>query len=661
MKILMLTASLSSGGAETHVFELVSALSECGHEIVVASAGGDIAERLKKKNIRHLTLPLNSKRPSRILYSLIRLRRLLKNGNFDIVHVHSRIAALVCRLALKKRDTPTVVSTVHAHFKTSPLLRRLSFWGEGSIAVSEDLKDYLCREYSVPHDEVRVISNAIDTDRFIPQEKTNKKTPPSVLFASRLDSDCSLGAALLCRIAPRLAERYKGIRILIAGGGKYFSKISLLVRRANEAVGYECVKVLGHVKDMPQIFAEADVFVGVSRAALEAMSSGIPVILCGNEGFLGIVDSKNVNEAEKTNFCCRGSELPDAINLYGCVTALLDMTCEERQRLGSYLREYILRRHTLYTLGKETEEFYKDVLKKRPVIVLCGYYGFGNLGDDALLSEAIREVKKRYEGARVTVICHAPKNVAKGFLVRTARRENIPKILNIIKNADRLVLGGGSILQDSTSIRSLYFYTLLIENAARHGVSVELLSNGLGPLKRKSSRKAVAKALSLCEKISLRDTASLSLALSLGIDKKKLELTDDLSSRIPPCDKEELSRLMTENAIDGNKKFFLVSIKGKTRRSLRKIIEGEIKVQIALGLSPIFVVMHNGEDKKISCKLAKKYSAPCLKNLSAKMLLALSSRAELALGNRYHLLYLARRQSTRIIPFGDDPKISGLK
>lgn len=656
----MLTASLSSGGAETHIFELVLALRGRGHEVLVASSGGDIALRLKKEKICHVTLPLDSKRPLKLIYSLTRLRRILREGRFDIVHVHSRIAALLCRLALPKNDSPTVVTTVHAHFKTSPLLRRLSFWGEYSVAVSEDLKDYLCREYSVVSDGVRVIPNAIDTDKFLPKEKSDTKRETTILFASRLDSDCSLGAALLCRIAPRLAERYKGIRILIAGGGKYFPKISAAARRANESAGYECVKMLGHVSDMPSTFASADIFVGVSRAALEAMSSCLPVILCGNEGFMGIVDSKNVHEAEKTNFCCRGSELPDSINLFSCVTSLFDMTSDERNRLGKYLREYVLRHHTLNTLGEKTEKFYRDALKKRPQIILCGYYGFENIGDDTLLREASRELKNRYEDALITVICHAPKRVAKRFEVRTARRENIPKILSLIKNADRLVLGGGSILQDSTSIRSLRFYTLLIETAAKNGVAVELLSNGLGPLKRKRAKKLTRKALSLCEKISLRDKDSISLALSLGADGKKIALEDDLSSRTAECDADELCRLIRENSLE-DKNFFLVSIKGKTKKSLRKIIEGEIKTQIALGRSPVFVVMHGGEDKKISRKLAKKYSAPCLENLFAASLLSLASRADLALGNRYHLLYLAKRQNIPIIPFGDDPKILSLK
>ena len=209
-------------------------------------------------------------------------------------------------------------------------------------------------------------------------------------------------------------------------------------------------------------------------------------------------------------------------------------------------------------------------------------------------------------------------------------------------------------------MRSLRFYTMLIETAAKNGIDVELLSNGLGPLKRKRAKKLAKKALSLCKSVSMRDDTSLTLALSLGVEREKLSLADDLSSSISAAEDSAVEQLISENSLD-TKSFFLVGIKGKTKKSARKIIEGEIKVQIALGLTPVFVVMHAGEDKKISKKLSKKYSAPCLENLSAEMLLALAARSTLALGNRFHLLYLAKRQNIPIIPFGDDPKIISLK
>ena len=143
MKILILTSSLDSGGAETHIFELASALRRNSHAVTVASSGGEVAAMLKKENITHLNIPLDSKAPHNLFLSFLKLKKLIKNNDFDIIHVHSRIAALVCHLAVGKRRSPPIVSTAHARFKTSFLLRKLSFWGSSSIAVSEDLREYL--------------------------------------------------------------------------------------------------------------------------------------------------------------------------------------------------------------------------------------------------------------------------------------------------------------------------------------------------------------------------------------------------------------------------------------------------------------------------------------------------------------------------------------
>ncbi len=664
MKILMLTASLDSGGAETHILELSRALTRHSHEVVAASSGGKIAKQLVEEGIPHIEIPLHSKKPHHLFSSFLKLRALIKNENFDIIHVHSRISALLCKLALGKRRSPCLVSTVHAHFRTSLVLRHLSFWGRSSIAVSEDLRDFLSSVYSVAYDNITVIPNAINTDVFSPKEKENHRHPLKILFVSRLDTDCSLGASLLCRIAPKLAKRYPKIKIEIAGGGKAHKKISALANKTNYALGYECIRMLGHVTDMPKVLRSADIFVGVSRAALEAMSTGLPVVLCGNEGFVGLLDASNISLAASTNFCCRGSELPTSISLYESICTVLDMTPSDRRSLGEYLRAYVCRGHGLDTLATLTERFYKSSLDRAPAergdIVLCGYYGFNNLGDDAMLSCAIEKLKEKHPDKRISVICHNPRHIEARLGVRAVKREDLRAVLCEIARADKLVLGGGSILQNSSSMRSLRFYCALIRYAAKRGVEVELLSNGLGPLKGKRAIKIAAKALNSCSRLSFRDASSAKMALSLGCDKERICIEDDLSSSLAPCSESRIESLVKKSGIC-DKAFVIVGIRGKTAREERKCIEREISYHKKAGLLPVFATMHAREDKKISKRMAKRTGGTVIEGLSPSELLSLVARAEFALGNRYHLLYLAKRTGVPIIPFGNDPKILSLR
>ena len=186
MKILMLTSSLDSGGAETHIIELARTLAARGHEVSVASSGGELADALPKSKITHIKLPLDSKKPFRVFLCAARLKRIILGGGFDVIHLHSRTAAFIFRLAFLGEDLPLAVSTVHAHFKTGFLLRRLSFWGRAAIAVSDDLKYYLAEKYSFPQENVTVIQNAIDTDVFSPTENKRESCAPRIIFVSSI-------------------------------------------------------------------------------------------------------------------------------------------------------------------------------------------------------------------------------------------------------------------------------------------------------------------------------------------------------------------------------------------------------------------------------------------------------------------------------------------
>lgn len=660
MKILMLSSSLRQGGAETHIYELALSLTKRGHRVVVATAGGALADALGEKGITHVKIPLDSKSPISLARSAKILRTLTKNERFDIIHTHSRIASFVCQMALDKRKN-VVVSTVHSHFRLTPLLRRLSFWGRRSIAVSDDLCEYLCREYGIQRSKVSVIPNGIDTDKFSPSNK-KRSNGLHILFASRLDADCSLGALLLCRIAPALAQRFEGLQIDIAGGGKEYRRLASLAECINSELGYRCINLCGHIKDMPRALCHADVFVGVSRAALEAMSAALPTVLCGNEGFLGILDSSNIDVAAKTNFCCRGSELPTSIGLFNALSTLLEMREGERHELGNYLRHYVIEHNSLSILAERTEEFYLSALSdmaEKSNVVVCGYYGFGNLGDDAMLSEIVKKLRLKWPQKSLCVVAHRPKGVLLPDGVKCISRENFGALKRKIREAEFLILGGGSILQDKSSLRSLVFYTSLIKYAHKHGTRVELWSNGLGPFKRKISKHLAAKALSRASKISLRDEISYSQALLFGIPRNKLTLEDDLSSGTSSCDGERVAEILKKLSLD-NKSFALIGIKGKERKSVKRKIKKKLRALKEINVTPLFIVMHPSEDKRTARRYAKKFGGICADKLSPEELCGILPLAVSAIGTRYHLLYLAKRAGIPIIPFGDDPKILGL-
>ena len=167
MKILMAAMSMGLGGAETHVFELSRALASRGHDVTVASAGGIYAEKLKEFGVKHEKIPLGSKDPFAVMRAFSLLSRLMERERFDIVHAHARIPAFVCG-KLRKKYGFAFVTTVHFDFRVTPLLRRISDWGERTLAVSEDLLESAAAKYGLARENSAVIRNGIDTERFSP-------------------------------------------------------------------------------------------------------------------------------------------------------------------------------------------------------------------------------------------------------------------------------------------------------------------------------------------------------------------------------------------------------------------------------------------------------------------------------------------------------------
>ena len=151
----------------------------------------------------------------------------------------------------------------------------------------------------------------------------------------------------------------------------------------------------------------------------------------------------------------------------------------------------------------------------RPRVLLCGYYGEHNLGDDALLQVLLSQLP---EGVEPLVTAADRAAVEAAFRVATVDRRRLPEVLRALPGCQALVLGGGSLLQDSTSFRSLVYYGALITAARLRGLPVLLWGQGLGPLRRRRSRLLARALLAMATAISWRDPASARLAAGWGID-----------------------------------------------------------------------------------------------------------------------------------------------
>lgn len=652
----MLTDRLDTGGAETHIAELMRGLRKMGATVECVSSGGRVADLLASEGFRQHCLTLCTHNPIRLLWLRRQIKSLIRRRGYDIVHAHARIPALLLR-GLKRMGCVRV-TTIHAHFRTTPLLARICYWGERTVAVSEDLRAYLCDTYGVSGERVEVISNGIDCNRFLPCEERRSRHRVRLLFASRLDGDCSRGAELLCRVAPALCRTYPSLQIGIAGGGSELERIGALAESVNTSLERTCITVYGQVEDMTSLLQEHNIFVGVSRAAMEAAACGCAVVLCGNEGYLGILDENTLDKAALSNFCCRGAPTAQAAQLDCDLRRLLDNPALCRA-LGSAAREWVLTECNAESMCEKTLALYRRLLHPpyRRRLLVGGYFGCGNAGDDAILLGFLEGMHESAPDVQIQALSAKPSLAERRFGIRCICRKNPFAIRYALRSTDMFVCGGGSLLQNATSRRSLHYYLSLLRMAKRAGCITVLYAAGIGPIYGDGAQKKLARVLSACDYISLRDPDSLRYLTKLGIERSLLHEGADPALLMPIPPPSRTAALLQEAQCAHSRHRLCIILRHTPTDSAHLWRSVVIAARILCrrwNLQPLFLVFCN-EDALAVQAVCEASATPLLSVRSVGDLAAILRDSHGILSMRLHALILAASSATPAVGLSTDP------
>lgn len=292
--------------------------------------------------------------------------------------------------------------------------------------------------------------------------------------------------------------------------------------------------------------------------------------------------------------------------------------------------------------------------KKR--IFLCGFYGCGNLGDDALLLSLLRALEN--EKAELSYLTGGDPALARLTCSTRAAAvsRSLPDILRAVRECDAFVLGGGSLLQNATGQASLYAYLSLLRFAQKQGKKTAILAGGLGPIDGKAARLSVSSVLRRLDYASFRDAEACAFARTLGAPSPILSADPALLLSPAQC------------RIPLPARFLLVSLRKKSGMPAQIAARRVFCMSEAMGLTPVFCVLFPDEDRIYTQAVAREVSRLCalcgkttaawtLPRLSPEKLLAVTERADFILTGRYHLALFAYLSSVPFRVMGDDPKL----
>ena len=668
MKILMATMGMDIGGAETHIVELSKELTHQGHQVVIVSNGGVYVPEVEAAGIRHYEAPLNRRSFSSMRQAQAVLRRVIQAEKPDVVHAHARIPAFLCG-RLQKSLGFAFVTSCHGVYQVSGVLRLLSNWGERTLAVSDDIRDYLVEQYHIPPEHITLTINGIDTEKFSPgisgrpiRRELALGDGPVIAHVSRLDRETVIAARQLVDIAPALAREYPGLSILIVGGGTAFDELKAQAETANQAIGRTCLVLTGPRTDVNELVAAGDLFVGVSRAALEAMAAGKPVILSGAQGHTGLFTPDLLDKAVDTNFCCRTDPVATQEQLRNDVRTALALSPGKKEELGEYGRSVVQKLYSVHRMAADCLSVYDQVRRRRFRVVMSGYYGFSNAGDDAILQSIHGGILAASDNIQVTVLSHDPEQTRRQYGLDAVYRFDLVQVGRALRRCDALLSGGGSLLQDRTSTRSLLYYLMVIRWAKKLGKPVMLYANGIGPVTKPENRKKVKQTVELANVVTLRDRASAQELRDMGVKHPELHITADPVFNLVPAGADRGRDLLAKAGLPAGRKFAAVSVRDwpAARQFPQQAAQLCDHLHRTYGLETVFLLMQPAADRETTEQVRRAMESPSyLLDVPAtpSELMAVLGQAELCVAMRLHTLIFAARMAVPTVGLVYDPKV----
>ena len=370
--ILITTMRLDIGGAETHIVELAKGLSREGFNVIAASAGGVYEKELTQSGIKVYHVPLDNKKPHNVIKAYFLLKNIIEENSIDLVHAHARIPGFICGLLHKRMGFP-FVTTAHGTWKTGYGLRYITNWGQKTVAVSEDIRKYLLDNYKIKDKDIKVTINGIDTDKFssgidcsdVMDELDLKPEDIKIVYISRFDSDRSYIINKLLEVIPELSSSIPNLKVIMVGSGNILDSIKEKTREINNMTGQDTIIVTGSRTDINKFTALADLFIGFGRSSLEALSAGKPLILAGNEGYIGILNENSLNDAVKSNFSGRGKNKADSKSFKDDILKVLSLSGEERKALGDFGRSVVENSYSVKKMVQDNMEVYAQLLEHK--------------------------------------------------------------------------------------------------------------------------------------------------------------------------------------------------------------------------------------------------------------------------------------------------------
>ncbi len=681
MKVIHLISGGDTGGAKTHVHSLLQNLTRTIDVTMVCFMDGPFVQEARELGIPTVVIP--GRNPAKVLTTL---KDMAQKERYDLIHCHGARGNLMGSLLHRATGIP-VVTTVHSDYRLDYLGRPLSRLSYGTIntimlrcmdyhiGVSDAMTDLLISRGFDP-DRLFTIYNGLDfSPRPTAMEREEYLRACGLSFdgesvvvgiAARLDAVKDVGT--LIRGFAKAYETHKNLRLLIAGEGGQGQELRTL---AAQLLPGDVYHFCGWISDTDTFYNALDVNTLTSlsetfpyaitegaRAGLPTVASrvgGIPYLI--QHGVTGLLFEPGDPEGLAR---CLGSLAADR-TLRAHLGQRLHDKAESEFSLDSTLRRQL----DIYSAILRKEARKKSRPTRRDGVLVCGAYGRGNAGDDAILEAIVREIRSIDSDLPVWVLSRKPKETRLQYRVNAIYTFHFLRFLRRMAHTDLYINGGGSLMQDVTSRRSLWFYLFTITMAKKLGNPVHMYGCGIGPVRYPSNRRLVHRVLEHnVDAITLRDTLSKAELEDMGVTRPKIVMAADPTVILPPAPASVVDGILENAGLDPDGDYIAFTVRpwpGFEEKAPVFAAAADYAWE-KYKLTPLFLPI----EPRLDVAVAQKVTAYIQKapyhilpgSNRSDHIIGLFSRMKIAVSMRLHGLVFPASQGVPLIGVVYDPKVS---
>ncbi len=296
-------------------------------------------------------------------------------------------------------------------------------------------------------------------------------------------------------------------------------------------------------------------------------------------------------------------------------------------------------------------------------VVISGYYGFNNLGDEAVLYSMLQSLRRYIPGIEITVLSNDPPATAREYGVAAVDRWNMRAVAGAVRRSRLLISGGGSLLQDVTGLRSLFYYLGVVWIARLLRRPVLYYAQGIGPVNTGLGRRLTGFATRGVRAVTVRDDESARDLAAMGVGRV-VEVAADpvLGLRPEEIDRAAGAEILARNGIKPGRTVVGVSVRplpGPAADWENKLA-GALDMLVRAGRTVVFVPMHRPADQIASREIASLMEEPHViigEQLNVPQMIALTANLDLLIGMRLHALIFAAVGGVPPLGIVYDPKV----